>query len=202
MANSGPGIKFSETMSGGIMLGETDYQAGAKAAQRSGDLFAMHAEVLIDDMERFIADKDHAGALSGTIDYTPFGLAIPCTQGKFNLFSPTGDPLMNYMIYELAFEHNGQSYYVAGHKEVKDDPGFDLWSDTTTLFTKLHRGSDSSGEVIGSGILSLGVSDLIKLVASMEVINADGLADKAETLGNFGKFFLGELWDTYAAKVG
>ena len=200
--NNKPGITFSETMSGGLMLGETDCREGSKAARHSGDLFAMHADVVIDDIDRFIADKAHAGALGGTIDYVPFGLGIPCHSGKFNLFSPTGNPLMNYMIYELGFEHQGQEYYVAGHKEVKDDPGFDLWSDTTTLYTKLHRGSDSSAPVVGAGILTLGVSDLIKLVASMRVTNDECVSDKTETLASFGRFFLGELWDTYAPKLG
>ena len=73
----------------------------------------------------------------------------------------------------------------------------DLWKDTTTLYTKLHKGTDATGEVVGAGILSLGVTDLIKLLGTVEVPNA-GPVQRAETLAKFGKFFMGELWNTYA----
>jgi hypothetical protein len=196
-----PGIRFNETMAGGLTLDEIDCRAGEKAGRMAGDIMAMHATVSIDDMERFIREADHAGGLTGTIDYPPFGNNIPCRDGKFNLFSPTDDPAMKYMVYELGFEHAGQPYYLAGHKEVKDDPGFDLWSDTTTLYTKLHQGRDDSGSVVGAGVLTLGVAELMRLVASMEVTDADGLGDTAQTLTRFGQFFMGELWDTYVSRV-
>lgn len=201
MTGQNPGIHFDETMAGGLTLGATDCTEGGKQGRQSGNIMAMHASVAINDMEGFICDASHLGELTGTIDYPAFGHAIPCRNGKFNLFSPTDDPQMKYMVYELGFEHDGNDYYVAGHKEVKDDPGFDLWSDTTTLYTKLHQGRDDSGPVIGAGVLTLGVSELMKLVASMEVTDADGLADKAQTLAKFGHFFMGELWDTYVSKV-
>ena len=48
-----------------------------------------------------------------------------------------------------------------------DDPGFDLWADTTTLFTRLHKGTDATGPVIGSGVLTLGVDDSYNFVECM-----------------------------------
>lgn len=201
MTANNPGIRFDETMAGGLTLGVSDYREGESQGKQSGNIMAMHATVVIDNMELFIRDASHLGELTGTIDYPPFGNAIPCHNGKFNLFSPTDDPQMKYMVYELGFEHGGVSYYVAGHKEVKDDPGFDLWSDTTTLYTKLHEGDDDSGPVVGAGVLTLGVSELIKLVASMGVLHADGAIDRAQTLATFGHFFMGELWDTYVSKL-
>jgi hypothetical protein len=56
--------------------------------------------------------------------------------------------------------------------------------------------------VVGAGVLSLGVSEMMKLVASMEVIHAAGLGDKTQTLAQFGRFFMGELWDTYVSRIG
>ena len=192
------GIQFSETMAGGVMLGETDYHQGEQKARIAGQMLAMHARVHIDDLERFIADPQHTGTLDGTIDYPPFASGIPCQNGRFNLFCPSDDPNAKWMVYELAFEHAGEPYYFAGHKIVRDDPGMDMWSDTTTLYSQLHRGTDASGEVVGAGILTLGVTELMKLLASMDVTGADGALDKADTLARFGRFFLGELWDSYA----
>ena len=78
------------------------------------------------------------------------------------------------MVYELAFEHQGQPYYLAGYKQVQNDrKGIDLWNDTTTLFTRLHKGFDSRAPVIGAGVLRLGVPDLMKLTSTLRVINAD-----------------------------
>ena len=199
MGQTVTGIAFSETMSGGVRLGESDFRSGEHKARQAGDILAMHARVDIPDLERFIHDPEHAGALAGSIDYPPFGNAIPSHNGRFNLFSPTGRPDSKLMIYEMGFVLHGEPCYLAGRKVVLDDPGLDMWSDTTTLYTRLHRGEDDSGEIIGAGILTLGLSELMSLLASMEVTGGDGVKDKALTLARFGHFFLGQLWDSYAS---
>lgn len=197
MTRQSPGIRFRETMAGALMRGEEDYRQGELRGRQAGEHLAMHATVTIDDMPAFIADPAHAGALSGSIDYAPFGTAIECHSGSFNLFAPADNPRMKLMVYELGFVHGDREYYLAGHKDVRNDPGFDLWSDTTTLFTRLHEGGGKTGGVIAAGILALGVDDLARLVASMEVLHAETLAERARTLTQFGRFFMGELWDSY-----
>ncbi len=192
------GISFKETMAGDFALGTTEPKEGRQQGKRDDSQMAMHAEIFIDDIDLFIDDPAHMASLRGKIDFTPFGENIPCGEGVFNLFKPTDDPDATHMIYELPFTHEGQAYYVAGHKKVKDEAGFDLWSDTTTLYTTLHKGNDKSGEVVGSGILSLGMLQLAKLVASMSVPGARDMAEKAEALNKFGGFFMGSLWDSYA----
>ncbi|HFE39204.1 MAG TPA: GMC family oxidoreductase [Gammaproteobacteria bacterium] len=102
------------------------------------------------------------------------------------------------MVYELAFVHDNADYYLAGYKEVKDDRGFDLWSDTTTLYTTLHKGKDKSGDIVGAGILRLGVVQLSKLLSTVEVSGTDSEVEKAKTVARFGSFFSGNLWDSYA----
>ena len=197
MSDQRPGITFSEIMAGGFALGETDTRAGKEKGERTGSELAMHATVIIDDLERFTTDPDHTGSLAGSIDFTPFGEGLPATgPGAFNLFYPESSKL-KLMVYELPIEHGGESYYVAGKKEVHDDSGLDLWRDTTTLFTRLHRGRDKSGPVVGAGILRIGVKGLIDLVSSLRVTGAGSKAEEAKTVASFGTFFLGELWDTY-----
>jgi hypothetical protein len=197
MADELLGLSFRETMTGGFALGASDPLAGAEAGERSHTMLAMHARVDIRDLHRFTTDPTHGGDLSGQIDFEPLGKAIPASNGIFRLFSPSGQPTLKYMVYELGFEHEGKSYYLAGRKEVRDDPGFDLWKDTTTLFTRLHEGTDASGAVIGAGVLTLGVRELMALVSSVEVHHAPSASEKAKAIATFGRFFLGELWDTY-----
>lgn len=194
------GITFRETMAGGFSLGETDPRAGDKRGETEGHILAMHATITIRDLNRFITEPAHAGEISGSIDFPPFGENIPTKAGAFNLFSPTDQPKLKLMIYEMAFEHQGQDYYLAGKKEVQDDPGFDLWKDTTTLFTVLHKGKDKSAPLAGAGILTLGPIELMKMVSTMHALNAGGVVEATKAVMNFGKFFLGELWNTYLKK--
>ena len=195
------GITFRETMAGGFALGATDPRAGHTQGNREGTALAMHATVSISDLDGFIRDPEHCGRIHGNIDFDPFGHGLAAPTGVFNLFSPTDNPAMKYMVYELGFEYDGQSYYLAGRKEVHDDVGFDLWSDTTTLLARLHRGTGVDGEVVGAGVLSLGVTDLIKLVSTMRVTGAESPTAKAAAYAKFGRFFMAELWDSYARFV-
>lgn len=192
------GITFKETMAGPFMLGVHEPEAGAAAGKEAGQDLAMHAAVTIDDLDAFVADPQHLGGLAGTIDFAPLGEAIPASRGIFNLFSPTDDPAMRHMVYELAFTQGGTAYYLAGHKRVHNDPGFDLWGDTTTLFTTLHEGRDKSGTIVGAGVLSLGLDDLMKLIASLRVTGTDDAIDKTAAVAKFGRFFMGALWERYA----
>ena len=201
MAN--PGFTFREKMSGGFALGETDPVAGAKAGEAAGNTFTMHATINIDDLQAFMSDSNHNGSITGSIDFAPLGLNLPSTSGVFNLFSPTGDTKMKYMVYELGFNaSDGKPYYMAGHKDVKDAPLTDMWKATTTLYTQLHQGTDKTGPVVGAGVLTLGMTDLLAMIPTMHAVNAASPEQAAETVAKFGKFFLGEIWETYVEKAG
>ncbi len=194
------GVTFREVMAGGLALGETNPRVGDQKGKAAGTVLTMHATITIQDLDRFISDPMHLGQINGTIDFPPFGDNIPAKAGVFNLFSPTDQPKLKLMVYEMAFEHQGQDYYLAGKKEVRDDPGFDLWKDTTTLFTQLYKGPDQSSPVAGAGVLTLGAPELMKMVSTMHAINAASAAESTKALARFGKFFLGELWNTYFKK--
>ena len=196
------GFTFDETMSGGFALGESDPQSGKDRGQLDGSELAMHATVSIENLDAFIADPNHLGGLTGRVDFTPFGSGIPAPSGVFNLFSPTSDPGLKLMVYELAFEHAGKGYYLAGHKEVRDAAPTELWRATTTLYTRLHEGPDKEAPVVAAGVLSLGVKQLMALVSTMRVTNAKNHAQEAETMMKFGRFFMGDLWDTYVKHAG
>ena len=198
MSTKALGITFKETMAGDFALGDLSPEQGENAGEDQDSQLAMHAEVTIDDLDKFIDDPKHLGKLSGSIDFTPFGEDIKASNGVFNLFKPTDDPNATHMVYELAFNHNNQDYYLAGFKEVKDDRGFDLWSDTTTLFTTLYKGKDKQGEIAGAGILRLGMVQLAKLLSTVEVSGTDSEIEKSKVVAKFGGFFMGSLWDSYA----
>jgi hypothetical protein len=185
------GLTFHETMSGPVALGATDPEAGAASPDAAN--LAIHCEITIDDIDRFVDDPEHTGSIAGAVDYALFGDGIPVTEGIFNLFSP-GGPGEKIMEYRLGFAHDGTAYYLVGKKHVHDDPGFDVWKDTTTLLSVLHEGSDESGPVAGAGVLSLGVAALARMVSTMRP-HGGGL----EPMVKFGRVFLGSLWEAYGA---
>jgi len=191
------GITFEETMTGGFSLEAKEPAAGAKAGADAGTKLAMHATVTVPDLDAFMADPKHLGQLNGTIDFAPLGTGISAKSGIFNLFSPSAKSGLKYMVYELAFQHDGKPYYLAGKKHVHDDPGVDLLTDTTTLFTKLHSGRDADAPVIGSGILRLDMGDFLKLMSTIKVTGAKSAGQRAMTVAKFGRFFMGELWNIY-----
>src|SRR5215216_893527 len=116
MSSQTVGIAFREVMSGGFALGATDPAEGEQKGRAEGSEMTMHASIMIDDVDRFIAEPEHPGGLTGSIDFTPFGAGIAAPTGVFNLFNPTDDPKLKLMVYELGFQHDGKSYYVAGQK--------------------------------------------------------------------------------------
>jgi len=187
------GITFRETMAGAFALGATDPVVGAQASTA----LAMHAVVHIHDIDAFVADPQHRAGLTGTIDFAPLGQGLVADRGVFGLFSPSGDPALTYMVYELAFSHQGQPRYLAGKKHVKLGSPLRLWDETTTLYTTLHQGSDASGPVLGAGVLSLGVVDLAKLLGTLEATDSDSPWESLTAKGKFLRFFSEELVRTY-----
>jgi cholesterol oxidase len=191
------GLKFSELMSGGFALGVTDPVLGQEQGNAQGTHLAMHCEVTIDDLSRFAEDSQHPGALSGTIDFTPFGLGIPCDRGIFNLLCPGNAPGERWMVYELGFALNTQRYCLAGKKFVRHGHGAEALQETTTLYTTLYPGDDASGTPAGAGILHLGAKNIADLVKTIQVTNAHNPFETMQGMAIYLRLFLGELWHTY-----
>ncbi len=152
-AQTKPGVSFRETMTGGFSLGETDPRTGEEKGDAAGTKLSIHCDIDVKDIYGFIEDAQHFAPITARIDFAPMGINIPTTNAIWNLFSPSDDPKTKHFIYEMAFEHEGDSYYLAGKKFVHDGPGFDMWADITTLFTRLHKGKDAAAPVVGAGVI-------------------------------------------------
>jgi hypothetical protein len=202
MKDESLGITFREVMAGHFALGERDPATGAKKGKELGTSLSMRATVTVRDVHKFVTDRDHAGELVGEIDFPPFARGMPASAGVFKLFSPSGEPRLKHMVYELGFQHDGVQYYLAGKKEVRDDPGFDVLSDTTTMYTRLYKGVNAQGETVGAGVLRLDMGDFAKLLGTLRPIGARSLQDGADAVLTFSRFFAGQLMETYGGAVG
>jgi len=191
------GLVFSEAMSGAFALGETDPQAGADRGKKENTTMTLQATCTIDNLDAFIKDGNHAGKLDASVQFTPWGAAIPGDRSKLNLLSPGPARQEKTMIYETRISQGGKSYYFAGKKFVHHEHGPEVMKETTTLFSVLHSGDDDSGPIVGAGILILGPAAIANLVHNMKVLNAKSPFDTARGISKYLRFFMGSLWDAY-----
>ena len=90
----------------------------------------------------------------------------------------------------------------------RDDPAFDVWSDTSTLFTRVLRGhvdaateaAEDGLEILGAGVIHVQLLDFLHQLTTFQV-EASGPVEGASVLADFGQFFLGRLWDVYANRI-
>jgi predicted acylesterase/phospholipase RssA len=197
-------LQFTETMKGQVTAGETDYRTGADAAGGSATDFTL--TIRTEDLDSFIRLPQHEAGATGYVDLQALGGRRPVEHGTFNLFVFGDDPSRKKMLYRLFFrDAEGNPFTLSGFKDVNDSRGFDVWKDTTTLFTRIYQGHvtadrEATATVWGSGILTLGELALLKQLTTFRV-DAPTLKARFEALGRFGAFFLGSLWDVYAQRV-
>ena len=92
------------------------------------------------DVDRFVSDPRREASAKGYVKCEALGGELPVEKGLFNLFVDQGDPSFKRMLYRLFPRSDGRPLTLSGFKVVEDDPGSDLWTDTTTLFTRILRG--------------------------------------------------------------
>jgi cholesterol oxidase len=197
------GLHFTEEMKGyfteGIQ-GERleDYREGERRGRDSGNRLSVWLWIAIENLELFLSIPEHEALVSGYVDYAPVGGKRSIDRGRFNLFVATPQPHTKNMRYSLQFTgSDGHPYLLAGFKEIRDDRGWDAWSDNTTLFTTIHRGTTPSDPVVGRGVTHVLIWDLVEQVASFRVHNAPTAPAALLALNRFGGFFFGDLWETY-----
>ncbi len=201
-------LSFTEEMKGFIAFGETDYVAGFRKGHEDKNFLMVHLTIKVDGVDRFITEPEHDAAAEGYVACEAFGGNLAVEQGSFNLFVDQGDPTVKRMLYRLYF-HDGAGHplTLSGFKLIRDDPHFDVWADTTTLFTRILRGHVSAEEeakseivIVASGIIRIHFMDVLK---QLMTLHAEGpsVAEQTATLARFGAFFLGKLWDVYAQRV-
>ncbi len=175
--------------------------------------------VFISDLAKFLANAD-AGLpekvnVSGEIgitgwpteEDTPFMVDENTSFIQFFAKKPHQEPFAKkserVFNYELDFKHKGKQYKLFGIKAVRDDKGFDVWRDLTTLaFILLEEMNHDKGKTkwmpLRSGILRLPAENFFtKQLPGMEVTGTKDPARQLWAFTAFGKFFAGPLFELY-----
>ena len=203
------GVRFSESMSGYFSPTVTDeaedsYQRGREQGRADGSPFQFIVTIISDDLERTIADVNYVSPMLGTATAPALSTqALTITEGQFNYFLVDRDRVeTKRMQYKMKLSSvEGKTYYFYGFKVIHDDPGFDSWSDTTTLYITLYEGENQQGPVLGKGILRIPISSFVRQMTTMQVTNAGSLTQRWQAMLKFGRFFGGQLVDAYGVNM-
>ncbi|MDQ3886856.1 MAG: GMC family oxidoreductase, partial [Actinomycetota bacterium] len=193
---------FTEEMKGYVALGVADPRSGREQGRSLGQKMMFRLTITVDDVDAFVADRDHLGRAEGYLDSDVLGGRLPVQRGWFNLFTQEGDPATRRMLYRLHLtDPAGNDLTFVGHKEVHDDPGLDVWPDTSTLYVRILAGhtqpaTDDQARVVGAGVLNILVPDFVQ---QMTTFRTEG-PRQAHAFASFGRLFLGELWAVYGPR--
>jgi uncharacterized protein (DUF362 family) len=197
---------FDETMSGWLGVGERDYEAGRIAGEHNNTPCRFDAEIIIEDLDRFVQLGYHQARLEGTVSFAPLGGTFPMEDGSFKLFSV--DPItgIRQMVYAFRFiARDGRKYFLHGVKQLKDDPGFDMVEDLTTLFTAIYEGEDEHAPLYAMGQLYFDLKDSLKFMASMGVPHRWWefwkFPESAKATVAFSDFAFNEIKKTYLRNI-
>jgi hypothetical protein len=197
-------VRFTEEMLGHVTFGELDFARGAAAARDGSEFLKFHLTIEVQDMDSFSHDPLRPAAAIGYLQCDALGGRLPVEQGWFNLFVDVA-PGTKHMLYRLWFRDGvGHPLTMTGFKLIENDAGFDVWKDTTTLFTQVLRGhvsegEDATAEHVASGILRIRMRDFAKQLTTFRAGGPDARA-KAGALVKFGWIFLGQLAEAYLRK--
>ncbi|RSS81660.1 patatin-like phospholipase family protein [Streptomyces sp. WAC06614] len=200
-------LRFSERMVGRVAFGAhaTEEPSPGQGGAATADL-VLHLTVEVADMDRFLVDPDHEAALRGEIVCQELGGRLPVERGTFQLFVQRPDPAHLQMCYRLFFsDRAGHRLTLSGHKDVDEDSRRGVWKDTSVLHTRILRGhvdadAESGAEQVAAGAVHIRPADFLKQLTTFRV-EAATLPGRITTLGRFGQFFAGKLWDVYAQDV-
>jgi predicted acylesterase/phospholipase RssA len=206
VVSSATSLQFTEEMKGFLTLGEPDYDKGFRLGKANGTDAMVHLTIKTDDVDRFITDPQHVASATGYFKGDLFGGQRPVDEGIFNLLVDNGNPDRKAMYYRLFFtDEKGNPLTLLGFKDVHGDKLSDVWTDTTTLFTRILKGhvgpeADGGSSILAAGIIRIHFLDFLTELTTFRV-EGPTIAARASALERFGSLFLSKLWDVYAHHV-
>src|SRR5215210_5158856 len=172
------GVRFHEVLEGWIGARELDVNSGVVTGRRDGTTLRLELDIDVPDVEAVIADPGATAFAQGFVESPLLGGRREVLAGStFNLLQPQSEPRSSRMLYRLfVTDAGGAPVTVSGFKVVHDDRGWDVWTDTTSLHTRLLRGhldrdaedAAGAGEVLAAGIVEISFPTFLALVAGMD----------------------------------
>ncbi|MFC1833356.1 DUF362 domain-containing protein [Thermodesulfobacteriota bacterium] len=198
----GIGLEFSESMSGWVSIGEIDPTKGELRGRKEGTEIRFEVKVIIRDLTRFLNVSDHTTDLQGTVTLGRLGVSLPIIDGKLSVFTVERDTGVRQMKYSFRFTgSDGKTYFLLGHKRIKDDPVLNLVQDMTTLVVYVYSGTDEGSPVYATGKMFFRLTDVTSLLGSIKVTGEANWAQRLAAKTAFISFAFGILRDQLLSGV-
>ncbi len=229
-ATQSPGVSWSEGFTGWLAFGQTDFNQAMRSCH--GEPARANLSVSIPSLDDYLARQSDGGVSAtparpgivtgGSIECAGFDGTVTITGGTFLAFVTATDReprdgLHLRMRYDLDLRGpDGQSLRFNGFKLLENDPGYDSWSDTTTLFVRIFadgdaRPAESGTEAAAAGggeplwmtsPVAIGVLCITPLAFLRELASFRGsgrsIAQRAKAVARYQWFFGSSLARVYA----
>ena len=195
------GVEFTERMAGYVSPEVAlPHETAARRGRDAGTPLSFTVTVIIDDVDRFVDEKQHNGRIIGSVEcpsLSPEPMDI--FDGAFNLLrSDENEVETKHFDYRFSFgARDGREFYFEGYKIVRSDADLDLWRDTTRLYVDLGLGPKAQMGHIARGMLEIAPSDFYVQMQTLKGFGGQDSADRLRAVAKFGRFFSRELFDTY-----
>lgn len=201
MSGENLGIEFTETMRGYFSTEDKDdFEIGMKLGKEKDSKLEFTLTVSSDNLDEMLSSNEHKAKLNGTVLAPALSDdLLTVSDGVFQLFvddkTSVETKKMNYRMKMVT--KAGDNYFFYGYKTIHNDPGMDLWSDTTTLYVTLYEGESEEAPVLGKGILKILPKDFMKQMTTIEATGVEDPVEKLKGIAKFGRFFAGVLYEVY-----
>lgn len=201
------GMRFTEEMLGHVTFGEQDHHRGAVAGRDGAVALMFRLTIAVEDIDRFAADPALRAEARGFVRCDGLGGRLAVERGVFNLFVNDGSVDAKRMLYRLWFRDGaGHPVTLTGYKLIHNDPGLDVWKDTTTLFVRLLRGhveaeQEAGAELVASGVMRIRIRDFSRQMTTFRASGAN-VGARLGALVRFGRIFASRLATVYLRNGG
>lgn len=185
-----PGLAFTETMAGHISATGShhracreaerirdDYANGAAWGEAEGSACSFKLTVTTENLHRMIDEPEHRSAITGEVLVSAISPdPMKVREGVFRLLVANPEKAESWkMLYDMVLEGPDGPLHFHGFKVLEQRGNSDPWTDLTTLFVTVRKGEDESSELIGRGVLKLGIDEFMRQLTTITVHDSDTL---------------------------
>ncbi|CAN7659251.1 alpha/beta fold hydrolase [Variovorax sp. LjRoot130] len=219
-----PSFQFTETMQGWISTEAVvarpdaarriadDYEVACAWGRVRNQTMCFELTIHTHDLHAMVSDPTHAATISGTVTCPAlWHEPMPVVSGVFHLLPADAQRVETWtMTYEMMLQRGDSRLRFKGHKLLHQRPGSSPWTDTTTLFVRVHDVESAESPLVAQGILTLDLDDLLWQASSIKLEPPANLLGEVEQqvpaardainaayLAKFGGFFATTLFRAY-----
>ena len=175
------GFAFTETLRGRAT--SSAVRDGARTAESALDLVVT---IECDDIESLLASPPHTAPFFGTVScplLSPHPLMIE--DGLFDLVAREASSQLPEMRYRMSLvAREGRRFSLAGHKELAQSGGLDVWTDATTLFVSIHE----EESLVARGVVNIEPTDFVRQLSTWRAKRGTSVIDALTTVARVGSF--------------